>query len=235
MAVGARVVGRPAAPALGIGVVIAALLAGCSATDDGSEDAEVAGAVLERDAQGGPAPAEELDATSGADDTDPDGAVTDSSEATSDSHDPDTDQLPATPAPKRASPQPQALAAGSSSPGIALGFGDDDTETSSVTLEREPSALVSDAVRSGTDDRVVCATRLQAPDDRALTAKGTLRVGLVIDLRDGSVERVPRQVVELDVHVAAGEVHELPTSRAYAFDRTTLWGIACEAVFRPEE
>lgn len=255
--------------AVGVGVVIVALLVGCSAADDGPDDAEVAGAVLERDAQGRPLPAEDLDETPGADDTGADDAVTDASDADDAADDPETDQLddggasegdatetpadpdepapptpappsstdplPATPAPNPpAPPRPRALAAGSSSPGIALGFGDDDTETSSVTLEREAPALVSDAVRAGTDDRVGCATRLQAPDDRALTAKGTLRVGLVIDLRDGSVKRVPRQLVELDVHVAAGEVHELPASRAYAFDRTTVAGIACEAVFQPQ-
>jgi hypothetical protein len=217
-----------------VATLLAVVLVAACASDDDGEDAEVGGVVRERAEEAEDAPTAEDEAAES--DEPEEVEVTDADDGDDADEAPSNDTSTATggqPAPS--GPSPVSLEAGLGLRGDSIGFGPEGTEIlASGPLESPPAVGArSDAVRPGEADEVQCRSSLQAPQDRGLTAVGDLEISLLIERHDGTSRRVPLLIMELDVELAAGARHELPTTRSRAFDRDVVASLSCEADCRP--
>ena len=139
---------------------------------------------------------------------------------------------PATPTP---SPDPVSLPSGAGELGAFLGFGDGGIELGGTgPIEADAGAgVVVDAVRAD-DGRVRCEARVRAARDRPLVALGLLRVDLVLQQRDGTERVIPRQLLDLDIRLPAGDTAALPRSPASTIDPVTLTEVRCATSFDPK-
>jgi hypothetical protein len=77
-----------------------------------------------------------------------------------------------------------------------------------------------------------CAVTLHAPDERGLRARGELEVTLVVVDVEGEHQRLPRQVLDLDVELRAGGHLEVPPpDRARTLLRDEVVRVTCEVSY----
>jgi hypothetical protein len=139
-------------------------------------------------------------------------------------------------------PSPRVLWSGPAVTGSeAIGLGDDGWVVTSSTGPTEPGELpppfrvdvdvVSDD--AGPVGGAVCAVSLQAGDDRGLVAVGRATVTLVLTADDGTVRRLTRQLLDLDVELGPGGSLQVDPSAPVQVDARELERATCEARFDP--
>jgi hypothetical protein len=154
-----------------------------------------------------------------------------------------TPAAPASPAPSTpAPPVARVLTAGPAEQrSEALGLGDEGWVVTSSAGPIEPGVAPPpfrvdvDVVAEGADPigGAVCAVTLQAADDRGLSAEGLVTVRLVLEDHEGARRLLTRQLLNLDVTLAAGRSHRIDPSAPLTVDARELAKVTCEAVFEP--
>jgi hypothetical protein len=138
-------------------------------------------------------------------------------------------------------PAPRVLGAGPAFTGSdASGLGDDGWVVTSSTGPTEPGDLpppfrvdVDVVSEGGPLGGAVCAVSLQAGEDRGLVAVGRATVTLVLTADDGTVRRLTRQLLDLDVELGPGGALQVDPSAPVEVDARQLASATCEARFDP--
>ena len=136
-------------------------------------------------------------------------------------------------------PTPADLADGFGRGGLTWSVQEDRwVETSSRTVEHgrpyvDASLVPVDDPEGTAETREArCAVTLHAPDDRGLRALGDLEVTLVLVNVEGEHQRLPRQILDLDVELRAGEHLEVaPPDRARTLLRDEVVRVTCEVSY----
>ena len=128
---------------------------------------------------------------------------------------------------------PATLPDSTSRLGAILGFGDGGVQLGGQgPIDAASRAgFVTDALWQAETQQVRCRTELQASAEQPLTADGELFVELVLEGRDGQVQRRPQQTVDVDAELDAGGREELPLAPWTTIEPDELSGVYCDATF----